>query len=221
MKITITIEDNGEKKVTTINQEEFTPLDFYSTEFIESYLAKRKAEEPIIPEYAERGAPFDELVPDEETPPVEIITDYRHIAHAADEEPLVKEKKTRGKRGPYKKQKDFKAPHIGKIETRGRKPAPVPEPKYFSESTINALYNGAIPNLPGVQATKNKFIVQNTYFSGKLDLIRKQYMKYFNDTKAENEKLGEGRWLPILTWESWLTSKYAATEEVKRNINID
>jgi len=228
MKITITIEAEGEKRVTTINQDEFTPLDFYSTEFLQRYLDNRKAKDQTS------GLPLGEDVPDETTPPPENVAEdndlfagikkFQHTdKYIREHDAKIAARNAKG----YKQKKHtspFKEEFIEnkkKIKTRGRKRKEQFEPNYFSDSTQQAFYNGKMPNLPGVQATPNKFIVQQTYFSGRLELIRMQYMKYFNDVKAENIKLGEGNWKPTLTWESWLSTRYAATEAIKRNIDID
>ena len=114
----------------------------------------------------------------------------------------------RGPRGPYKK-KNPVVPEPKK-ETRGRKPKdykpPVrPEPSYLSQNTIIAVKGGEEICLRGVQATKAKFIVANTYFYGKLDIAREQYRIYISEL-IESDK-------PILSWASWLVEEFNQKKE--------
>ena len=111
--------------------------------------------------------------------------------------------------------------HNDKMNAKKSKSVIKPEPKYFSESTQKALYEGKEVALLGVQATSNKFIVQNTYFQGRLDQAREQYNKYFNDIKVINKKLGEGNWKPTLTWENWLSTWYVASQLLERKIDVE
>jgi len=114
----------------------------------------------------------------------------------------------RGPRGPYKK-KNPVVPELKK-ETRGRKskdyqPPAKSEPKYLSTSTATAVHEGKELSLPGIQATKTKFIVKGAYFFGRLDEARVQYHKYFSDLKVLDR--------PILCWESWLTEVFSKKEK--------
>lgn len=186
-----------------------------------------------IPE-ASNGLALGEEVPDEDAPPEHIFNESPELNDLETVFPKTKEFRHTDKymrehnaKMNAKKLKNLPMKEINqdqmkpKKETKERKPTPKPEPKYFSDSTQEALYDGKEVALPGVQGTPKKFIVQNTYFQGRLDQAREQYNKYFNEIKVINKKLGEGNWLCTLTWESWLSTKYVANQPLERKIDAE
>lgn len=211
MKVTIIIEDEKDCKVTTINPENLSPLEFLSTEFIESYLHKRNIEEGKI--QPGEGRPYSEIVPDEIIPPPtercedNLIEETKKFMSEAEYISTEnKSKKIRGKRGPYKKH----------ISDPGRATIGS-NVKYLTPSTVDAVLKGkelTLP-LPGIQATKNKFIVAGAYIAGRLEEARRQYKSYFvlsADSKFNND---------ILTWESWIATEFAKNQEPDRKIDGD
>lgn len=125
------------------------------------------------------GKPYDDEVPDEERPPEQSF-ESDDIASVLSEDniPIVEKVK----------------------ETRESKRSLLPEPRYLSESTVEAIKGeGKEMFLPGIQAQQNKFIVAGAYIKGRLSDARKKYTDYFNAKESHSS---------ILSWESWITLKY-------------
>jgi len=207
MKITITIENESEKKVTTINPDNLSPLEFLSTEYIEHYLKQRKNKEFYSGNEWPTGKPFSETVSDENVAPLIGSEEYNREITELMSTPVidVKLKKLRGKRGPNKKHGSDQG-----LASDGS------NIKYLSPSTVDAIrLHGKELSLPGVQATKNKFIVASAYVKGRLDEAREQYKKYFN-LSCDNKIYTD-----ILTWQSWITTMYVKNQMPDRKIDGD
>jgi hypothetical protein len=93
---------------------------------------------------------------------------------------------------------------IGK-KIKEKKSDVLPERKYMGENTLVRVVNGESLFLPGVQATKNKFIVAGAYIYGSLNDARKAYLEYIKKMRFQYE---ECKVNGILTWESWLTHEW-------------
>lgn len=193
------------------------------------YNFKGKPFEETVPEHIEHGAPFDETVPDETTPPEDVpdefapetifkdrINDTINISAEAEINAATrilfpehdKKSEKRGPRGPYKKKNKDTA--IVKSTQSDQQIKPL---KYITASTAEAVRNGKDMFLPGAQATKNKFIVGGAYIKGRLDEARAQYKEYLDKGIQNNDE--------ILTWESWLSFEYAKEQQPQRKITGD
>jgi hypothetical protein len=100
--------------------------------------------------------------------------------------------------------------NLHKYAKRGQKPKPIPEEpekKYLMSTTRDIIIKeGFCLPLPGIQATKNKFIASGVYFKGRLNEAKKLYADYCEKTAKDNIDL-------ILTWESWLTHEWTTIQK--------